>query len=182
MVFSDCKVINLDGHDISNPSSSQIELAGWSIYVPPIVPPQPKTDPDFAQVMDAVKRMFSTETSELSDEDALDVAALFPTLVSKIGQSVSAGERLWWDGRLWKAIQNIPELLANWTPDTAVSLFVEVSIEEIPEWRQPVGSADAYMMGDKVKHNGIVWESKVDNNVWEPGVVADNIWHDTTND
>ena len=180
-VFSSCEVIKLNGHDVSNPTAEMIAEAGWQVFVPPIVPPRPQTDPDFSQVMQAVKKMLSTETEELSDEDALDVAALFPTFVSKIGQSVSAGERLWYDGRLWKAIQNIPELLANWTPDTAVSLFVEVSIEEIPAWRQPVGSADAYMTGDKVKHNGIVWESKVDNNVWEPGVVADNIWHDTTN-
>lgn len=183
MVFSQCKTIQMpNGTWVSNPSAEQIADAGWLPYVPPVVPPQPQTEPGYDAILEAVKRMLSTETEELSDEDALDVAALFQTFVSKIGQSVSAGERLWWDGRLWKAIQNIPELLANWTPDTAVSLFVEVSIEEIPAWRQPVGSADAYMTGDKVKHNGIVWESKVDNNVWEPGVVADNIWHDTTND
>lgn len=29
---------------------------------------------------------------------------------------------------------------------------------------------DAYAQGDKVSHNGKHWTSKVDNNVWEPGV------------
>jgi hypothetical protein len=79
MVFSDCRVINLDGHDISNPSSSQIELAGWQVYVPPIVPPTPQTEPGFDEIMQAVKKMLSSEASELSDEDALAVASIFPT-------------------------------------------------------------------------------------------------------
>ena len=83
---------------------------------------------------------------------------------------MSAGERLWWDGRLWKAIQNISELLANWTPDISPSLFVEVSIEEIPEWVQPISAETAYHLGDKVSHNDKVWESEYDNNTWEPGV------------
>jgi len=171
MVFSECKTIQTnEGVWISNPSQEQIAAAGWQVYVPPVVPPQPATEPGYGAILDAVKRMLSTETEELTDEEALDVAALFPTFVSKIGQSVNAGERLWWDGRLWKALQNIPELLANWTPDTATSLFVEVSIEEWPEWRQPVGSEDAYALGAHVSHNGSHWESTIPANVYEPGV------------
>ena len=50
------------------------------------------------------------------------------------------------------------------------ALFAEVSIAEIPEWKQPIGSEDAYHVGDKVTHNGKTWESLIDNNVWEPGV------------
>ena len=33
--------------------------------------------------------------------------------------------------------------------DTAVSLFVEVSIEEWPEWVQPTGAQDAYTTATK---------------------------------
>ena len=51
-----------------------------------------------------------------------------------------------------------------------MSLYVEVSIEEIPAWVQPTGAQDAYQSGDKVKHNSKAWISNVDNNVWEPGV------------
>lgn len=169
-VFSSCEVIKIDGRDVSNPTAEMIAEAGWQVFVPPIVPPQPQMEPDFSQVVEAVKKMLSSETSQLSDEDALDIAALYPTWASKIGQSVSAGERLWWDGRLWKTTQYISELLANWTPDTAVSLFVEVSIEEWPAWVQPLGSADAYNQGDQVSHNDKHWTSDVDGNVWEPGI------------
>ena len=170
MVFSTCKVIELNGRQVSNPTAEMIAEAGWLPYTPPVIPPQPQMEPDYTAVMEAVKKMLSTETEALSDEDALDVAALFPTLASKVGKSVNAGERLWWDGRLWKTTQYISELLANWTPDTAVSLFVEVSIEEWPAWRQPLGSADAYNQGDQVSHNDKHWTSDVDGNVWEPGI------------
>lgn len=188
-VFSSCKVIKLNGRDVSNPTAEMIDQAGWQVFVPPIVPPQPQTDPDFSQVMAAVKKMLSTETSELSDEDALDVAALFPTWVSKLpadplnpkpDDTLPTGYRVWYDGKLYKVLQpHVPQ--NTWTPDHAQSLYAVISIEEIPDWEQP-SSTNPYMTGDKVKHNGIVWESKVDNNVWEPGVVADNIWHNTTND
>lgn len=167
-VFSNCKTIELDGHYISNPTAAQIEQAGWSVYVPPVVPPQPQTEPGLADVMEAVKKILSSETSQLSDEEALDIAALYPTWASKVGKSVNAGERLWWDGRLWKTTQYISELLANWTPDTAVSLFVEVSIEEWPEWVRPVSAETAYMMGDRVTFEGQHYESLIDNNTWSP--------------
>lgn len=36
-------------------------------------------------------------------------------------------------------------------------------------WAQP-GSTNPYMLGDKVRHNGKIWMSTIDNNVWEPGV------------
>lgn len=61
---------------------------------------------------------------------------------------------------------------ATWNPADAPSLWAKVLIPDpsvIPEWEQP-GSTNPYMKGDKVKHNGKVWESLIDNNVWEPGV------------
>ena len=41
--------------------------------------------------------------------------------------------------------------------------------DEIPEWVQPDGS-NPFAKGAVVKRNGKIWESTVDNNVWEPGV------------
>lgn len=167
-VFSDCRTIQTnEGVWISNPTAEQIAAAGWLPYVPPVLPPQPMTDPDMGEVMEAVKRMLANSTESLSDEDALNVAALFPTWVSKMGQAVNIGERYWYDGRLWKVIQ--PHTVQeDWTPDTAVSLFVEVSIEEWPQWVQPQGAQDAYMTGDKVTYNGTHYVSLIDNNVWSP--------------
>lgn len=56
--------------------------------------------------------------------------------------------------------------------DVAVSLFTKVLIPDenvIPAWEQP-DSTNAYMIGDKVSHNGKTWVSNVNNNVWEPSV------------
>lgn len=41
---------------------------------------------------------------------------------------------------------------------------------DIPEWVQPSGAHDVYSIGDKVTHNGKIYISTADNNVWEPGV------------
>lgn len=171
IVFSSCRTIELNGRWVSNPTDEQIAEAGWLPYVPPEVVPNPRTEPDYESVVEAVKKFLSTSTDELSDEDALDVAALYPTWASKVqeGKEVPAGQRLWYDGRLWKVITaHTP--LANWTPDTSPSLFVEVSIEEIPDWVQPISAETAYHLGDKVRYNDKIWESIVDNNTWAPGV------------
>ena len=51
-----------------------------------------------------------------------------------------------------------------------------------PPWRQPIpgiddedGSGVGYPRGTLTFHNGRIWRSTVDGNVWEPGVSA---WHD----
>ena len=170
-VFSDCRTIQTDeGVWISNPTPEQIAAAGWVEYVPPVIPPQPQTEPDLDMMMAAVKRMLDNSVEELSDEDALNVAALFPTWASKMGDAVNVGERYWYDGRLWKVIQ-AHTVQEDWTPDTAVSLFVEVSIDEWPQWVQPTGAQDAYNVGDKVTFEGVHYVSLIDGNVWSP---ADN--------
>ena len=59
----------------------------------------------------------------------------------------------------------------DWTPDVSPSLFAKVLIdptgETIPEWVQP-DSTNAYMTGDKVTYEGVVYESTIDNNIWSP--------------
>lgn len=169
-VFSQCLTIQTEeGIWISNPTEEQIAVAGWEAYVPPVVPPTPMTEPDMDEVISAVKKMLASSTENLSDAEALEVAALYPTWASKVGENVSVGERLWYDEKLWKVIQ-AHTVQENWAPDVSTSLFTEVSIEEFPEWRQPLGSEDAYHSGDKVSHNSLHWISDVDNNIWEPSV------------
>lgn len=167
--ISDCRTIQLNGVWISNPSVEQIAEAGWVEYIPPEVIPTPQTEPDYEQVMQAVKTMLSTSVENLSDEEALQVAALYPTWASKVGEQVNVGERYWYDGKLYKVVQQ-HTVQSDWTPDVSASLFTEVSIEEWPDWIQPTGAQDAYMAGDKVTHNDKHWVSDVDNNVWEPSV------------
>lgn len=169
-ILNDGKKLQLsDGTWVSNPTQEMMFAEGFEIYVPPVVPPTPETEPELPAMMEAVKRMLDSQVEDLSDEDALAVSALFPTWISKMGEEVHAGERLWYDVRLWKVVQN-HTVQADWTPDTAVSLYVEVTIEEWPEWHQPQGAQDAYMTGDKASHNNKHWISTVDANVWEPGI------------
>ena len=168
--FSDCRTIQMpDGSWVCNPSEEEIAEAGWVEYIPPIYDPQPVTEPDTYEIIEAVKKMLSSSVENLSDEDALSVAALYPTWISKIGELVTMGERLWYDGKLYKVVQ--PHTVQDdWTPDVSTSLFSEVSIEEFPLWVQPVGSSDAYMTGDKVSYNGIHYVSTIDYNVYAPDV------------
>lgn len=40
--------------------------------------------------------------------------------------------------------------------------------EEIPDFVQPTGAHDAYKKGDKVRYNGKIYESLIDDNVYSP--------------
>ena len=59
-----------------------------------------------------------------------------------------------------------------WVPSESPSLFARVLVDPngaILDWVQP-DSTNPYMKGDKVKFDGKVYESEVDNNVWAPGI------------
>ena len=46
-----------------------------------------------------------------------------------------------------------------------------------PEWVQPTGAHDAYAKGSQVTHNGERYVSKIDANVWEPGMFgSESLW------
>lgn len=166
-VISQCRSLKIEGRWVSNPTEEQIFADGWQVYTPPPFVPQPQDEPDYEQVVEAVKKMFSTDTDTLSDEEALDVAALYPTWRSKIGEAVAVGTRLWDDGKLWKVIQ--PHTVQeNWRPADAVSLFVEVSIEEWPEIPEVIPSTAPWMAGQKGTWKGQRYICNMDNCVWNP--------------
>ena len=118
---------------------------------------------------DAVRyrKILVRQAQELSDEDALSVPMLFERWVAN--HDYTAGERIYYDGTLYRCVQSHTSQ-DSWTPDITPALWAPVSVEEWPEWRQPTGTQDAYMTGDKVTHNEKRWISTADNNVWEPGV------------
>lgn len=92
--------------------------------------------------------------------------------------SCAVGQMRQYGGKLYRCI-TAHTSQADWTPDTAVSLWVAVADpnEEYPAWSQPIGAHDAYSTGDKVSHNEKKWTSTVDGNVWEPGVYG---WEEVT--
>lgn len=103
----------------------------------------------------------------VDDETALTGKELYPVWAENI--SVSVNDRYQYNDKLYKCVQ-AHTTQADWTPDATPALWVEVSLDEFPDWKQPAGAHDAYAKGDKVKHNGKKWESTADANVWEPGV------------
>lgn len=173
-IYSYCKSIRTANGVISKPSAEQIAAEGWQVYVPPVVPPVPQSEPYTNDILDAVKRMLSTETEELTDEEALDVAALFPTWSSKLpkdgevqGEAVVAGERLWDDGKLWKVVQT-HNVMPNWRPADTPALFVEVSFVEWPEIPENIPSTAPWRQGDKGTWKGQHYICKQDNCTWNP--------------
>lgn len=124
----------------------------------------------------AIRPIIEKAAVSLSDKDALQSVELFPAWA--VGVAYAVGERIKYGGKLYRVVQAHTSQ-ANWTPDITPALFTEVSVEEIPVWRQPTGAQDAYMTGDKVHYpdaEGPVYVSTVDNNVWEPGVYGWEIY------
>lgn len=113
----------------------------------------------------------------ITDEEILDYPNLCDTF--KENTEYKTGDRVRYAGNLYKCLQDHTSQ-ATWTPEAAPSLWAKIINEDpsgdIPEWEQP-GSTNPYMKGDKVKHNGKIWESEIDNNVWEPGVYG---WQEVT--
>ena len=116
-----------------------------------------------------------------TDEQALQVPSLYPEW-SGDGVTYKVGFRIRSDGVLYKVLQDHTSQ-SDWSPAAAPSLFAQVLIpdpDKIPEWIQP-DSTNGYMTGDKVSHNGITYESLVDNNVWEPGAAGtESVWVEVT--
>lgn len=105
----------------------------------------------------------------LEDTDALDVQTLYPAW--SCGANYEPGQRVRYDGVLYRCLQAHAAQEA-WTPAAASSLWARVLVESsdaVSEWVQP-DSTNGYRKGDRVSHNGAVWVSICDANVWEPGV------------
>ena len=101
----------------------------------------------------------------LDDETALTGVELFPAWV--VGKAYAVSDRAQYNGALYKCIQAHTSQ-ADWTPDATPALWVVVSIDEYPEWVQPLGATDAYKKGDIVSYNGKLYRSTIDGNVWSP--------------
>ena len=103
----------------------------------------------------------------VDDSTALEATTLFQKW--NVDKDYSVGVRVNHDNVLYKVIQAHTSQI-GWEPNVATSLFAKVLIpdpNDIPEWVQP-DSTNAYMIGDKVRYKGDIYESLIDNNVWSP--------------
>lgn len=113
------------------------------------------------------KNTYQTKLRSVSDGVALKMPEVFPHWNGNSKEYVK-DDKVLYDGVLYKVLQNHTSQ-EGWTPTSAPSLFAKVltSEGEILDWEQP-DSTNPYMKGDKVKYNGKVYESLIDNNVWSP--------------
>lgn len=90
-----------------------------------------------------------------------------------VGESVIIGMRRVYDSIAYRCIKAHVIDSPEWTPPATLGVLWEVYTEpgEEPQpWVQPQGAHDAYNKGDRVTHEGWIWESTIDANVWAPGV------------
>ena len=113
----------------------------------------------------------------VSDEAALEVLTIYPKWADNIGLTVTqemidAGQnRYQHNNELYKVVQ--PTVFqTQYEPgaEGTSSIFVEISLEEWPEWVQPTGAHDAYNTGDKVSYNGKHYVCTIDANTYAPDV------------
>lgn len=116
-----------------------------------------------------LRELIERAAASLTDTDALNGIELFPHWANETAYEV--GDRVSYDGTLYKCL-TAHTSQATWKPDVSPSLWVRVDDPSIewPEWKQPLGSTDAYPLGAKVSHNNKHWISDYDVNIWEPGV------------
>lgn len=114
-----------------------------------------------------LREIIEKASVNLSDEDALSAVELFPSW--EAGKDYAQGARLLRNGKLYK-VNQAHTSQADWTPEATPALYSEVAMPgEIPVWKQPIGSSDAYNKGDQVHYpttDDPVYESLIDGNVW----------------
>lgn len=127
-----------------------------------------------AAIADGVDNPLDLVTPLLTDEQAETVPNAYPEWAADTTYKV--GDRRRYDGKLWRCVQAHTSQ-AGWEPPSVPALWVRTSHDgEIPDWVQPTGAHDAYALGDKVRHVGKIWESLIDNNVWEPSPSVPTLW------
>lgn len=121
----------------------------------------------------ALQFFLETLDVETQAEKILEIPSAFPKFVVgkayKTKEIFQYGENAVGDAQLYQVLQDHTST-AEWTPDTAVSLYKKVGVTEdgYPEWVQPLGASDAYNNGDIVSYNGVLYKSTIDGNVWSP--------------
>lgn len=125
------------------------------------------------QAAEQLRRALQMFANSLTDEKAMEVAAVFDAW--KDGKAYSNGEFITYgvngvgDPQLYKVVQAHTSQ-ADWKPDNTPALYVAIGLDDsgYPVWSQPTGAHDAYNKGDVVNYNGKLYESLVDGNVYAP--------------
>lgn len=108
---------------------------------------------EMEKAQEVFNELAQTYTLDMAtDEQAFQMRYLYSDFDPN-GHEYKKSDRFLWskNNKFYKILQNHTSQ-ADWTPDTAVSLYVEIPdpAEEWPEWKQPTGAHDAYHRGDKI--------------------------------
>ena len=129
--------------------------------------------PDAGTAQDAALMLAQIQASKLSDADALKVPALFPAY--ETGHVYALGDRILWQGALYKAISGHTATAEDPTADPQhwSKVVPAPTGEAVAEWV----SGKTYAKGDRVLKYGQVYESLMDANTLEPGSFgSDSAW------
>ena len=108
----------------------------------------------------------------LSEEEMEAIADLFPDYAAPHNYRV--GDVFNHHGVLYEVIQD-HDSQEGWSPADTPALYKRHSPDGlIPQWVQPTGAHDAYDTGERVEHEGVVYESQIDANTTVPG--TDERW------
>lgn len=82
--------------------------------------------------------------------------------------SFEVGEYIRYNNTLYKVVLEHPRQ-DNWLPDVEESLYTVVqAVGVTEEWGTRNLTVNPFMFGEKVRFEGVVYKSKIDNNVWSP--------------
>ena len=124
------------------------------------------------EIRKAIQLFAATLTDEAKQ---LTIPSVFPAYKTEvayvIGDVFSCGDNSVGDPQLYRVLQAHTSA-AQWIPGNSPSLYKAIGVTSTGTsiWVQPIGATDAYNTGDVVSHNGIIWRSTADANVWEPGI------------
>lgn len=125
------------------------------------------------QMAEQFRKAVQLFAASLSDETAMEIATVYDEWeVGKtyaVGAFIRYGENNVGDPQLYKVAQAHTSQ-ADWTPNATPALYTAVGLDDsgFPVWSQPTGAHDAYNKGDVVNHNGTLYVSLIDGNVYAP--------------
>lgn len=128
---------------------------------------------DKIQAAEQFRRAMQMFAQSLTDDDAMEVATVFPEYVIgktyKVNEMFTYGTNDVGDPQLYRVVQEHTSQ-ADWTPDTTPALYTAIGLTEAgyPVWSQPTGAHDAYNTGDIVDYNGTLYKSLIDGNTYSP--------------
>lgn len=126
-------------------------------------------------------------SKDLNEEQKENIASQYKEW--EVDTNYNAGDKVKKDGVVYEVIQN-HRSQADWQPESTNALYKQyfnlaiknedgTETEVVADFKQPTGAHDTYKKGDKVRFNGKIYRSKIDNNAYSPTDYAQG-WEEVT--